>query len=417
MLKKITLTVLSICMLTSSLCFAQETGSGAKKRYYEGEYTIGVDIPMGEYVFLTNYPDEIGYYVIYDGNNMSGEMYREKYFLKNEERYSYPDLMKNYADLRIGISGIPENAYNKLYDDYFEYCTVVNFNDYKSPEKTKAVSLMNVNSTAHIDLKGCYIKLVNCCAVPEAQVTKLDVSRNGCFKAGRDFAADTYTVEYVGNNTSDIRYTAVNNIFSKTVGRTAELLYVKPETSEKTLIVNNNDYVDKRDVNLKNSKGETIAHKPRAVEKSLLDEKYDITQVREGLKKSIGDEINKNLGDRYYYQRKAKSSPSDDIKTTDNWLSLAENDAEKQYVYMISEMYYLVNSYLRDTIFSVDRDTIEQVKKDGLTMQNFALYDKVTSFESNIAPSTYKQLFTSIQSAKNFSEIKYICDKMVADMY
>ncbi len=419
MIKKIALTVLSICMLTSSLCFAQETGSGAKKRYNEGVYTIGIDIPMGKYVFLTNDPDEIGYYVIYEG--VAGAGYKEKFTLKDEYKYNYPDIMKKYDKFTTLNTGIGLNEYNQLYDEYFEYCTTVDFADYKNRDRINAVKIPTGNFWAAVDeinklntertnLNGRYIKLVNCCAVPEAQITKLDVSRNGCFKAGRDFAADTYTAENIKSNTSDIRYLAMDSMFCEVTKAADKKPYSKPDKSEYTLLVKNDEYVEKRDVTLKNSKGEEIVHKPRSIKRSLLDDKYDITKVSDNLKKSIGDEIIKNIGNRYYYKQKEKSSLDGDIKTAGNWLFLAQNDAEKQYVYMISEMYYIVNEYLRNVSYSDKSDPFGIIT--GMMDTKAA-----ESNDYSVAPDTYKQLFMSIQSAKSFSDIEYLCDKIIADMY
>lgn len=255
--------------------------------YKPGTYTVGNDIPAGEYVVFAN-PNKIGYLYKYarDGNvdQTSGKRY--------------------------------------IYSKYFNYCDIIRLES------------------------GNYVDLSNAYAVPSEKAEKLDASQNGTFRAGKDVKSGHLTFKL--NPSSTIGYVDVGLPDAKAVDRTVQ--YLTPDDSSVTVNVVSGMYIKIFACDILDEHLSPIYTHSEIEEKSDIDLKYNFAEITPAFKKTVDDHLTMLVNDLTPKSFKAtKYTKTYANKITDEWTASAKTSADKKYAAIAKEIYTSIRVYANDT--------------------------------------------------------------------
>lgn len=257
--------------------------------YYDnGTYTIGVDMPEGEYVVFAD-ADKIGYVYNYakDGN----------------------------------VSTTTGKRY--IYNKHFDYCDVI-----------------RVSKNTYVDISNAY-------AVPSGLVDKLDTSRNGTFRAGKDIETGPLTFKLSPH--TKVAYVNVGVPDAANKDRT--ITYLTPENDRVVVNVAKGMYVkifgcDVLDANLK----EICTYKPKVIDESASDSTYNFEEITPSLKNEIDAYLTALVSEMEPKSMKSTKYTSNYAKDiTSGWSSKAKTSADKKYVSLASSMYTHIRNYAYNT--------------------------------------------------------------------
>ncbi len=392
--------LMAACIMFSSVCWGQDVtdkdiltnilskdkdntqSENYSERLEQGIYVIGKDIGRKKYMLIAENQNEVACINIYDGKNSVDKPLGRKYYLANREFYSYPNIFEKEDQFGYINTFYPENVYSSLYYDYFTYSSIVNLGGH----------INNQN------LENCYVELINCYAVPVDEAPVMDVCRNGMFRVGKDIPPGEYSVKYELTDEGDPEYSIMGSYFS--VIKPASLNFNDSEqpyfssdiTKKYSVHLANGDYIVKKDVTLE---GSNSSYKLKPTNKSLgdIDKKYDFSQVSARLKETALNDFNKRVSARSYFENVYSENA-----VTNVWFALAKNDSDKKYACMLKEMFRLYNM-----------DMVEAGK-----------YSKVTTTYAERREhlrDDYRQLLNIIKGAKSFSDIEFICDRIVLNRF
>lgn len=272
--------------------------------YKPGTYTIGKDMPEGEYVVFAN-PERSGYLYNYgkDGNvsDVSGKRY--------------------------------------IYNRTFSYCDTLKLN------------------------KNTYLDLSNAYAVPLADA-KIDQSRGGRYKAGSNFKTGHLTFKL--SPKTKVGYVEIGLDGASNKDKT--IAYLTEDNESITVNVTNSMYVRYYGCDVYNeSLSKIIEYKPIESNYNHTDAKYNMSDVSPVFKKMVDDYLTtlvsemspKNMNSTKYLDPAFK-------KTTADWSSQAKTQADRKYVEVARTMYNHIKTYAHDTLGDVAYSTT--IKLNGQEM-------------------------------------------------
>ncbi len=259
----------------------------AYKTYYKpGTYEVGKDMPAGEYVVFAN-PDTIGY-------------------------------LYKYA--RDGVISA-ESGKRYIYSNYFSY------ND-----------IISLSNEDYLDLSSAY-------AVPTDEVDKLDLSRNGTFRGGKDIS--TGHITFKKSAQTPIAYVDAGYINDSEAQRTIAYL-VKDNGDSVVANIRGGMLIRTFGCDIYNANLSLIkAYEPAGSNDKNTDAGLKFSDVSPAFKNEVDTYMLSLVNDIKPMSLNAtKYTSSYQKKMYNEWTSKAGNQAEKKYASLAENFY----THLRDCV-------------------------------------------------------------------
>ncbi len=238
------------------------------------------------------------------------------------------------------------------YDSIYVASNIVRDPEYQYIEYSRDISINNEIS----------VLIEDCILVEEKYIEKLDISRNGSFKVGRDIPKGVY----IAKLNSDYTYGMC--------GEEELSVYDKKET---TVYLEKVDDFYKYGVDLYDRSGNLIAECKRVIPKAADNiETLNMSDVNQNIRKKIYDDLYE-ITDSMTVANKDSEKYTEEFKNSivEPWKAMAENDAEKKYVeygeklydlYILNNSPNIVTTNGASGITTVNSITMES-EKDSLT--------------------------------------------------
>ncbi len=317
--------------------------------YAPGTYSIGKDMPVGEYIVFAN-PDKIGYL------------------------YSYS------RDGNVSTT----TGKRALYSKYFDYCDVI-----------------KVTSGNYLDLSNSY-------AIPSADVDLLDTSHNGTFRAGTDIKTGHLTFKL--SSSSSIGY--VNIGYPDAANADKTIVYLTPEDDSVTVNITKGMYIQIFACDILNENLKTISEYSHITEvNSTTDSSYSFDSITPSVKKTVDDYLTTLLNDLEPSKfTSTKFTANYYNKIADSWNSAAVTGADRKYIALAKEMYSHIRVYATNT--KGENATAASISINGTTMSGTA-FRNILKYEKEYISNTVNSFksgtsFADLEVAvKQLSYLRY----------
>lgn len=255
---------------------------------------------------------------------------------------AYESYEKYYKgdDLMVG-KDIPAGNYVLFSDDnWFASKLIYQYGETLSTSTgdKKFLSVSYPEYTDIVRLSGKqYISVSGGALVPEDLVEKLDITRNGSFKVGRDIPSGHYTFKL--DPSSLTGYIEICNLADNAETKVYKLY---EDNSQVTLKLDNGKILKKYSVDIYDSNLKMYAdYSPKTDIDSNTDANLNFSDIRETYKNKIISEFSDYIKT---YSAGSKSSEKYKVtyvnSTIAAWKSLAVNDAERRYGAVTGDMFY-----------------------------------------------------------------------------
>lgn len=309
------------------------------QKYSGKELRIGSDVPMGNYVAI---PD--------NGKFVSVSVYK-------------------YGD------AINANGKQSIYSSTSEYRDVINISD-----------------------DGGYVDISNGVIVPESEVEKADITRNGKFRVGTDIPAGHYTFRLEPGFMTG--YVDVRNLATNSNLNVYKLNENKPEI---TIKLEKGTVVKKYGVDVYDSTLKMYADfSPESVVKTTASSDMTFDDIRDSYKSSIGKELTEYLKN---YTVGSKSGSKYSKNYLDNkiseWKNAATNSSEKKYAEIASNMMNRLYDYARWANFELSNNNYVN---NGQTKITGGEYKKAVEADRDM----YIKYAMDFTAAQNFEQLETV---------
>lgn len=349
--KFITLVITATLTLTSLPVYAEDT---EPVKYENDVYRIGDDIPEDTYILISEDNTKPSYYgIFYNAKGKNGQ-FNIADIVKNPQEYYLPNLFYNY-DTNL-LSGNYGQQNSLISHSYFDNNTVLNLN-------------RDDNSNSRND----FLYLENCYAVSLQDIDKanLDICNYGYAPVKGNLGSKEYKITLSKDKGGTLIFYKYNKnskeletISSYTL-TTQKIEYpIKDLYQDSTFVTvpKNADLVFKSGVNICDMSGNIIYADKDISHSDNFTEKYNFADVSTALKTRVmqyfqalskEQKVIRNAKVPGSYIKSGAQSGSDVKAVYKALTDLPKNDAEKEYIRYVREMYvlYSQNNYI-DSVLS-----------------------------------------------------------------